>query len=105
MERPFELIKEKLGRQEILAQLQEEAAELSVAASKLRRSLEEGSGSPITTGQALNMIMEEVADVSVCLRALKLDAPLNRLTVYRIMDEKAKRWADRLGIPREDCDG
>lgn len=57
-------IADKVGMEECLAQLAEECSELSQAALKYRRSLRDLT--PVTKGQALKDLLEEMADVEVC---------------------------------------
>ncbi len=85
---------------EILAQLAEECMELGHAALKLRRAMRGDNPTPVTYGEAVRALNEEIADVKVCLDALaelKRDAEIERMT-----DEKARRWLSRL---QEDEDG
>lgn len=57
-------IADNVGMEECLAQLAEECSELSQAALKYRRSLKDLT--PVTKGQALKDLLEEMADVEVC---------------------------------------
>ena len=96
----------KLGEGELLLQLVEELLELALAALKRRRAKLGINPTPVTPEEARDNMIEELADVSVCLRALGLDTD-NRpmmLVVTRTMNEKTQRWADRLGISEEDYD-
>ena len=102
----FEYIQNNLPKTEILAQLAEEAAELSQAALKLRRAIEGVNPTPVTVDEALDNLIEEKSDVDLCY-----DLYVNRQRfnehantqyldiVYkmsRFVDEKSERWADRL---------
>ena len=75
-----------------LIQLAEEAAELSQAALKLVRA--RYGDTPVTQHQASAHLLEEMADVSVCMTALQDIAPLAR--VGEIIAQKAQRWEDRI---------
>ncbi len=75
-----------------LIQLAEEAAELSQAALKLVRARH--GDTPVTQHQASAHLLEEMADVSVCMTALQDIAPLAR--VGEIIAQKAQRWEDRI---------
>ena len=75
-----------------LIQLAEEAAELSQAALKLVRARH--GDTPVTPLQASAHLLEEIADVSVCMTALQDIAPLAK--VGEIIAQKAQRWEDRI---------
>lgn len=81
-----------LGCCELLVGLAEEAAELSQAALKLRRTLDGRNPTPLTTGDASRKLNEEFADVLLCAAVLGLD----REELARIIREKAARWTTRL---------
>lgn len=91
----MEKIKDYLPESEILAQLAEEASELSQAALKLRRA--EGGINPTPTdiGTAMTHLLEEIADVYNCVEALELTAE-NECIISSIMNDKRKRWVNRL---------
>lgn len=55
-----------LGKTEVLAQLAEEAAEVAQAALKLRRVLDGKNPTPVTECDALDNLVEELADVALC---------------------------------------
>lgn len=86
----IEYIRWKVPTTEILAQLAEEAAELSQAALKLRRVIDKTNPTPVGRAEAWANIREEVSDVAVCLLLLELDSD------YTVMDAKLRRWAGRL---------
>ena len=73
-----------------LIQLAEEASELSQAALKLVRA-KHGS-TPMTEQEARQNLLEEIADVNVCLVALDPD----QYTVEAIMRQKTCRWERRI---------
>lgn len=92
------IILDRVPAAEILTQLAEEASELAQAALKLRRALEDKhSPTPISAAAARHRLVEEVADVSVCLR---LVFPTGGKTLAaeleRIMGIKTERWVHRL---------
>lgn len=101
MDRNLDKIREKIGEKEILAQLQEEASELAVAASKLRRALGNDNPTPVSIMEAVDMVLEEIADVSLCIRALHLNSGMERMKVMNTMTAKAERWAQRVGVSEE----
>lgn len=83
-----------LGCCELLAGMAEEAAELSQAALKLRRTIDKSNPTPVNTGEASHNLNEEFADVVLCAAALGLD----REEVERFIREKAARWSMRLEV-------
>ena len=93
-------IKQKIGTDEILLQLAEESAELAQAALKLRRIRAGVNPSPLSQIEAKSNLIEEIADVMVCIRALELDF-LEECRNGCFYDEKIKRWKERLGIDGE----
>lgn len=95
----------KLGVDEVLAQLAEEADELAEAALKLRRSMGAKNPTPVTREEARENLLEEIADVSNCIIALGLDTGIDRLYVQGVMSRKTRRWAVRLGLMEEEEGG
>lgn len=89
-----EKIKQHLPQDELLAQLAEEAAELSQAALKLRRALTGINPTPVTVDEARKSLVEEAADVYNVL-GLLLDAEDNA-EIYEIIRRKKARWLNRL---------
>lgn len=85
-----EYIRWKLPDVELLAQLAEEAAELSQAALKLRRVIDKTNPTPVGRAEAWANIREEISDVAVCLALLELDSDPATMTA------KIRRWAKRL---------
>lgn len=90
----YEVIRSYLSQAELLAQLAEEAAELSKAALKLRRVCDGTNPTPVTYDEALRNIKEEIADVKLLLSILGLDS--NYMEISMIQAEKLVRWIDRL---------
>ena len=85
-----------LSTEEILAQLAEEASELSHAALKLRRAIDGGNPTPVTEREAMKNLMEEIADVWLLIQILELDQQ-SYINAYRgAMVQKTERWAKRL---------
>lgn len=89
-----EKIKQHIPQDELLAQLAEEAAELSQAALKLRRALTGINPTPVTADEARKNMVEEAADVYNVL-GLLLDAEDNA-EIYEIIRRKKARWLNRL---------
>ena len=75
-----------------LIQLAEEASELAQACLKLVRVM--GGDTPLSEQYVRDNLIEEMADVSVCMTALQDIAPLAR--VGEIIAQKAQRWEDRI---------
>ena len=90
----YEVIRSYLSQAELLAQLAEEAAELSKAALKFRRVCDGTNPTPVTYDEALGNIKEEIADVKLLLSILGLDS--NYMEISMIQAEKLVRWIDRL---------
>ena len=93
---PVDFIREKLPHEEMFAQLAEECAELGKAALKMRRVLDGTNPTPVKEKEAYNNLVEEIADISLCLEVLGLNAPAVRVDVQGIMSRKLKRWCLRL---------
>ena len=82
---------------ELLAQLAEEAAELSQAALKLRRAIDGTNWTPRSLQECKDALAEEIADVEGVLQALDFAAPLvDYDKVHMIQNQKMRRWAERL---------
>ena len=75
-----------------LIQLAEESSELSQAALKTIMAMD--GDTPVSESEALAHLIEEMADVSVCMTALQDIAPLAQ--VGEIIAQKAQRWEDRI---------
>lgn len=93
---PLQFVKDSVDHDELCCQLAEEASELAHAALKLRRTQSTQNPTPITYEEALANLLEECADVSLCLVLLGFNSGLNRMKVEGIMDRKIKRWEKRL---------
>lgn len=88
-------IRIKLGMCEVLAQLAEEAAELSQAALKLRRCLDGTNPTPVDFGDAEAHLYEELADVLLCMDAIaNRPEPLDG--VAATIRRKVARWRSRI---------
>lgn len=82
----------RLGTEEVLCQLAEEAAELAQAALKYRRSTMCVNPTPISPARAYDDLMEEFADVFLCMKIIGYDMNTVALTMTR----KEHRWLKRL---------
>lgn len=84
-----------LPKTEILAQLAEEASELTQAALKLRRALDGTNPTPKSVEDCRKAFEEEYADVVNCIIALDLDdVAFERM--QKMQHEKKVRWLSRL---------
>lgn len=91
-----------LPKAEILAQLAEEASELAQAALKLRRAIDKENPTPKSQVEATDNLIEEIADVQLCLEILfygsKFDTLDDKITLTKAA--KKERWAKRLEIAK-----
>jgi len=83
-----------LTESELLCQLAEESAELAQAALKERRALTNDNPTPVSYTDARSNLIEEVADVFVCLSELLELHDWEE--VANIREEKENRWMQRL---------
>lgn len=89
-----EKIKQHIPQDELLAQLAEEAAELSQAALKLRRALTGINPTPVAAEGARANLVEEIADIlNVSELLLEID---DVDEIYDIVQRKRERWLKRL---------
>lgn len=96
-------IAEHLGMNEILCQLAEEASELAQAALKLRRAYDDKNPTPKTVEECTKLLVEESADVVLCLELVwELLPDLSRFVLIMAQDDikskKLTRWAERMGL-------
>lgn len=78
-----------------LINLAEECAECTQAALKLYRAMH--GDTPVSMMDAREHLIEEIADVSVCMTALGDMAPLS--DVGEVITQKAARWEERINDP------
>ena len=88
-------IRKTVSKDDLLCQLAEECLELAQAALKLRRAITQTNPTPVTYNQALEDLMEEAADVVLCLRVLP-EVEENGYIIDIGIAEKAERWMNRL---------
>lgn len=93
---PIDAIREIMPLAEILTQLAEEASELAQAALKYRRTLSNSNPTPVTRRQAEDKLLEEIADVKLCLHVAGFEAVRHKISVNRTITAKAERWLKRL---------
>ena len=87
-------ITDLLPETEILAQMAEEAAELAKAALKLRRAKDGVNPTPVDIKIAEANLIEEYADVVVCVNTLFTDEMYDR--AVEVACQKQDRWLKRL---------
>ena len=87
-------IRNLLGQSELSSGLAEEAAELSVAASKYARVIRGLNPTPVQDVEADENLQEEFADAFLYAWLVGIDTSM----VAKIIDRKSKRWASRLGM-------
>lgn len=83
-----------LNTVQLLNQLVEEAAELASAASKMIRIIDGANPTPVTPEAGWKKLLEESADVQVCLGEILSIADWERVAHTR--EEKENRWMQRL---------
>ena len=79
---------------ELLRQTAEEAVELAQAALKVIRAAK--GTTPLDGEDAVDMLIEEIADVQNCIAVLSERLPGLRDKADKISVEKMKRWEERL---------
>ena len=88
------MISEIISGDELLRQTAEEAAELAQAALKVIRAAK--STTPLDGEDAVDMLVEEIADVQNCIAVLSERLPGLQDKANKISAEKMKRWKERL---------
>lgn len=83
----------KLGVEEILGQLTEECGELVQAAQKYRRAIK--GTTPVSKDDATVKLIEECADVLLCIDALTLEGIIDQTGVQFVGRYKNDRWYRR----------
>ena len=93
----LEYVAARLSTPAMLGQLGEETAELGKAALKLQRVLMNENPTPVTMEEALDALIEEIADVICAMEIVmqKLNISIGE-DVEPIIEAKAERWADRV---------
>lgn len=93
-------VKADMQPSEVFAQLAEEAAELSQAASKTARILRGVNPTPVTLSESIDNVEEELADVELCVdilqKAMGEDDITMRVKMAEIKLAKLDRWIHRL---------
>lgn len=74
----------------------EEASELAHASLKVSRILLGVNPTPITIDKAVSNLIEECADVELCIAKLVKEGYINKDDIMKIVKEKNERWNKRL---------
>lgn len=90
----LDFVMKRIPYAEALAQLAEEASELAQAALKMRRVIDGTNPTPVSLEAALAVLVEETADVELCLLILGMDEFMPE--IQETAKAKLKRWASRL---------
>lgn len=92
----FEAIAGKYGKLYMLRQMAEECSELAQAALKYIRALRKET--PMRTDEAIEHIVEEIADVSLMIDAVSATVLSERDVdnVQAIKEQKLDRWKTRM---------
>jgi NTP pyrophosphatase (non-canonical NTP hydrolase) len=93
---PIDVIREMMPLAEVMTQLAEEASELAQAALKYRRTLSNANPTPVTRREAETKLLEEIADVKLCLHVSGFEDVRHKIEVNRTITAKAERWLNRL---------
>ena len=85
----------KIGVAAMYEQLAEEGAELTKAALKMARILRGENPTPLTIGEAMRALHEEVTDVQICLDELALEPvkAVRKKKLFRFQE----RWREWIG--------
>lgn len=94
-------IRAHLSDEELCCQLAEEAAELCQAAHKFRRVKSGVNPTPVTEYDAWYNLLEEAADVLLCLQALHIDVRTSGIAETQKL--KAMSWLRRLEGDDDPC--
>ena len=88
----FEIIR-MLGEPALMEQLAEECSELAQAALKLARKERGENPTPKTLGECFKDLIEEMADVNLCIWVIETSRGLD---LRRHSNWKLERWAQRI---------
>jgi len=87
---------DSIGLPAVLEQLAEECSELAQASLKYARLLRGENPTPKTEQECLESLTEEIADVDLCISELMMEGLVDSNKVIDIIDQKDKRWHERL---------
>lgn len=92
----LEYIRNSLTKEDLLLQLAEECAELGKAGLKMARVLIGRNPTPIKRPEAFNNLIEEYADVLLCMEVLGMETEEVYSMIREIQAEKLSRWKQRI---------
>lgn len=101
----IEYVRNNLSQEELLCQLAEECAELGKAALKLRRVYDGTNPTPVKRSEAFNNLVEEIADVTLCLEVLGMNTAEVLYNCGKLWEEKSARWKNRLQESLSESEG
>lgn len=84
-----------LTKEDYLDQLIEECGELVQAASKLKRARGTRNKTPVKEAEALTKLIEEIADVTLCIEMVERAEAIDMVSVMDKMNAKYARWKER----------
>lgn len=96
MKRNIAIIQANMHTAEMLDMLRTECGELGRATIQLQVTINPDNPSPATTSEAYRNVLEELADIGLCLDLLGINNAIDRLRVDQIKREKAERLVERL---------
>lgn len=92
----FKKILDGIGESAALEQLAEECCELGQAALKLARKNRGENPTPVSTQEGIEQVLEETADVMLCMTVLMGTDWFDAEKVDLTIDSKMKRWIERI---------
>lgn len=81
---------------DLLIQLAEECGELTQAVGKYYRATHDGNHTPVTLADALDKLVEEIADVNVAAEAVRMKLGIYCEQIAEVEDAKIERWRRRV---------
>ena len=94
MEDKLQYIRRNLSYPDAVGQIAEEATELAHAALKLERAVRGTNPTPVTVPEAINKVIEEIADVLNAMEVLQFYPDMD--SIVKVRYEKMDRWIERL---------
>lgn len=89
-------IQQRIGQAALLEQTAEECSELAQAALKMARAMRGENPTPKPIEELKNNLNEEAADVRLCIQTILNAGLIDKKIVSIVMQEKRKRWEERL---------
>ena len=93
---------EELCLRDLLEATAEEAGELIQACMKLIRTQYGNNMTPVTKEQALANLVEEIADLGLCITTVRHSLGVSKQQISEIQGVKYPRWCKRLSIDKEE---